>query len=718
VVFSGFSPARKAAVAGAACMALLASWTCTRSLLLRSPVPALSPAQREQAARVRILRDSFGVPHVFGKTDADAAFGLAYAHAEDDWPTLQDVLAAARGRLGLLHASRTAVENDYYAQLIDVAGQVAAQYPALSPEVKRVLDGYAEGLNAYAALHPSQADGRLLPLTGRDVAAGFAHKLPLLFGLSGVLRALAGTRPLHAGDELASLELSPGLATGSNAHAVLARRSEDGITRLNVNSHQPWAGPVAWYEAQVVSDEGWNMTGGLFPGAPFVLLGHNQTLGWAHTNNQPHLIDVYELRMNPERPHEYRYDDRWLPLDEGDARLELDVGVFLLPLHKKVYRSVHGPVVETSHGFYAIRYAGIDRALRSIEQWYRMDKARNLAEWKAAMEVQGVPMFNTVYADLRNIFYVYNALIPVRRGSTDPSLILPGDSADALWSEYLPFARLPQVENPPSGFVFNCNTTPFQATDGPGNPSPSNFPASAGIERTMNNRGLRSLALFGGAAPISRDEFFKFKFDRVYGRGSPMIEQVVAPLVESFTPRTDDERRALALLSAWDGAAEEGSTAATLAILTSDALFKTASRSSRPSLADAFRGAISFLVAGYGRVAVPLGEVQRLRRGSVDLPLGGGPDVLNAASSNKEGKHLVGTEGDSYILIAEFGPGGVVSQSIQPYGASNRPGSDHYADQAPLFVQRTLKPTWRAPEELRAHLSLEYSPGEELSRHR
>jgi acyl-homoserine lactone acylase PvdQ len=681
-------------------------------------VAALTPAQREQAARVRILRDSFGVPHIFGKTDADAAFGLAYAHAEDDWPTLQDVLAAAEGRLGLLHPSKAAAENDYYTQLVDVAGQLETQYPALSPEMRRVLDGYAEGLNAYAALHPSQADGRLLPVTGRDIAAGFAHKLPLLFGLAGVLRALGGDGPLHAGDELASLAPAPGLLAGSNAHAVLARRSIDGVTRLNINSHQPWAGPVAWYEAQVVSEEGWNMTGALFPGAPVVLLGHNETLGWAHTNNRPHLIDVFELRMNPERAHEYRFDGRWVPLAESDARLEVDLGVFTLPLHKKVYRSVHGPVVETSHGFYAIRYAGIDRALRSVEQWYRMDKARDFAEWKAAMEMQGVPMFNTIYADRSNVLYVYNALIPVRRSTDDPSLILPGDREDALWSEYIPFARLPQVQNPPSGFVFNCNTTPFNATDGPGNPSPADFPSSAGIERTMNNRGLRSLALFGGAAPISREEFFQFKFDRVFARGSPMLDQVVSPLLESFTPRTDDERRALALLRGWDGAAEEGSAAASLAILTEGALSRTAHGSSRPSLADAFRAAISFLVAGYGRVGVPLGELQRLRRGSVDLPLGGAPDVLNAATSKKDGKHLVGTEGDSYILIAEFGPAGVVSHSIQPYGASNRPGSDHYADQAPLFVKHAFKPTWRRREDLRAHLSLEYSPGEELSRHR
>ncbi|GAC1345810.1 MAG: acylase [Myxococcales bacterium] len=714
--FVPLSRARKVAAVAALCAALVASWAGAR-WLLRTPVPALTAAQREQAGRVHILRDTFGVPHVFGAADADAAFGLAYAHAEDDWPTIQDVLAAARGKLGLLHLSKTAAENDYYAQLIDVSGQVETQYPALPEDVRRVLEGYAQGLNAFAALHPAQADGRLLPVSGRDVAAGFAHKLPLLFGLSGVLRALGAGAPLHAGDELAALQAAPGLATGSNAHAVLARRSTDGVTRLNVNSHQPWEGPVAWYEAQVASEEGWNMTGGLFPGSPVVLLGHNDALGWSHTVNKPHLIDVYELRMNPERPHEYRFDGRWLPLEESEATLELDAVLLTLPLHKKVYRSVHGPVLETSHGFYAIRYAGIDRGLRAVEQWYRMNKARSLSEWKAAMEVQGIPIFNTVYADRANVLYVYNALVPVRRSSDDPALVLPGDKAEALWSDYLPFAKLPRVENPPSGFVFSCNTTPFSATDGLGNPSPADFPAAAGIERTMNNRGLRSLALFGGSRPISREDFLAFKFDRVYARGSPLFEQVVSPLLESFTPRTGDERAGLALLRAWDGSAGEESTAAALAILTSDALFKVAG-GPRPALADAYRSAVAFLIAGYGRLGVPLGEVQRLRRGSVDLPLGGGPDVLNAVSSKKVGKHLVGAEGDSFVLVAEFGPAGVTSQSIQPYGASNRPGSDHYADQAPLFVRRTLKPAWRTREELRAHLSREYAPGEELSRHR
>ena len=667
---------------------------------LRAP-PPLTAGQRAQAARVRILRDSYGVPHIFGQSDGDAAFGLAYAHAEDDWPTLQAILAASRGQLGLLQISKTALSNDYYAQLIDVAGQVEAQYPKLPEDLQKVLEGYAAGLNAYAALHPGEADARLLPLTGRDIAGGFAHKLPLMFDLPGTLRALADQR---AGD---LIEPAHDAAEGSNAHAVLARRATDGVTRLNVNSHQPWDGPVAWYEVQVHSEEGWNMTGSLFPGAPVVLHGHNDTLGWAHTVNKPQLVDVYALEMNPQSPHQYRFGGRWLPLTETRAALPLDLGLLTVTLHKAVYRSVHGPVYESAGHFYALRYAAIDRALTSVLQWYRMDKARSLPEWKEAMRLQGIPMFNTVYADKGNILYVYNALLPRRAAGEDPARVLRGDDPALVFSGYLPFDRLPRVENPPSGFVFNTNTTPFRATEGPGNPDSAN-PDFAGIERTLNNRGLRSLRLFGGGAPISREDFLRFKFDRAYARDSRMFTGIVGPLLASAAPGAD---RGLDLLRQWDGVAADDSAAAALAVLTWTVLDEQEKAGKPADTAAAWREAGAFLQRHFGTIEVPLGKLQRLRRGKVDLPLGGGPDVLNAAYAKRERGHLVGTQGDSYILLAEFGPGGVRSSSVIQYGASNRPDSPHYADQSELFLRHELKPAWRTLAEIRAHLESEDNPG-------
>ena len=664
---------------------------------------------------MRILRDTFGVPHVFGETDADAAFGLAYAHAEDDFPTIQDLLAAARGKLGLLHLSKKAVQNDYYVELIGVRAQVDAQYGALPADVRAVLEGYARGLNLYAYLHPGEADGRFFPTSGRDVAAGFIHKLPIMLGLPRVLGALDEARPRHVGDVVVAEADRPNESfPGSNGHAILGARATDGVTRLNVNSHQPWEGPVAWYETQVVSDQGWNMTGGTFPGAPIVLHGHNEHLGWAHTVNSPDLIDVYELVRDPSRPHGYRFDGATRDLEAHDAALELDVGFFTLTLHKEVEASVQGPVLETKHGTYAVRFAGIGRGILAAEQWFRMNKARSLEEWKSAMRIQGIPMFNTAYADRSNVFYVYNALLPKRTPGFDYRAVLPGDRSDVVFHDYLPFDELPQVQNPPAGFIQTCNSSPFLTTAGPGNPADT-YPPSMGIEHTLTNRARRSLALLGRDGPISADDFVRMKFDRVYDRQGTIFTRVVDPLLATFEPRTKDETRALDLLRAWDGATEESSPAATLAILTYKAAVPEMHGEGDPELPDvaaAFRDSIRWLVASHGRVDVPLGEVQRLRRGDVDLPLGGGPDIMNAAYTRRESGHLVGTQGDSYVLLVDFTDAGPRSRSIINYGASSRPGSPHFADQAPLFVRHELKPAWRTTEEIRAHLEREYHPGE------
>src|SRR5258708_37199722 len=287
----------------------LVAWQRIRHSLRPRPGPP-SLAALAQAQRVRILRDKWGVPHVFGQSDADAAFGLAYAHAEDDWPTIQGALAAARGQLGLLLLSKTAIGNDYYAQLVRVREQVDEQYGALPSDYRAVLEGYASGLALYCSLHPDEADGRLFPISGRDVAAGFVHKIPLMIGMAKVLQAIDGGPERRAGDALALESIPPGPyeIIASNEHAVLARRSTDGITRLNVNSTQPWEGPVSWYEAQIHSEAGWNMTGGTFPGAPVILHGHNDHLGWAHTNNAPHQIDVYRLETDDRRPGQYSFE--------------------------------------------------------------------------------------------------------------------------------------------------------------------------------------------------------------------------------------------------------------------------------------------------------------------------------------------------------------------------------------------------------------------------
>src|SRR6185437_7869165 len=171
------------------------------------------------------------------------------------FPTIQAVLAASRGRLSLLHLGTLPLANDWYAAFVGVREEVDATYASLPDDVRAVLDGYARGLSYYAYLHPDEADTRLLPYTGRDIALGFAHKLQLMLGIDGVIGVLRSDAPPQVGAPVFRAEPVP--TAGSNAHALSGARATDGVTRLNVNSHQPWEGPVAWYEAHVHSDEGW-----------------------------------------------------------------------------------------------------------------------------------------------------------------------------------------------------------------------------------------------------------------------------------------------------------------------------------------------------------------------------------------------------------------------------------------------------------------------------
>ena len=709
------------------------------SLMLALPLiscsafrPAPTPPEptamaRQYAGEVVIHRDRWGIPHVFGKTDNATTFGLAYAHAEDDFPLIQGSLVAARGQLARLKLAKISIVNDYLVRLLGIGEKADRQYRAMPPSFRKFLDAYAEGLNYYAHHHPAEADGRFFPLSGKDVVAGFVHKIPLMMGVGKLLQDLF-SRPAERLEAGAAIQkhytaMDQGLTgfdgglAGSNAHAVGSRRSADGRVRLNINSHQPWEGPVAWYEAHVASQEGWNAIGGTFPGAPVILHGHNQHLGWAHTVNRPDFIDVYKLTMHPDGSLQYRFDNQWLPLTVKKAAMAIDLGLFEWTLHRDVYASVHGPVVEIKGNYFAIRYAGAARHGLAVQQWYRMNKAENFAQWKAAMAMQGLPMMNTVYADRENIYYLYNALLPVRDNGFDWMAILPGDTSRAVWTETLPFEALPQVLNPPSGLVLNTNSTPFAATVGKGNPDPGDFSPTLGIETLMNNRAIRSHELFGTDDSITREEFIRYKFDRRYSKQSAMFRDVLGPLMEGFATGNEDENKALDLLKNWDGEMDEDSAAATLARLTYEPIHRVRMfqpvGAPVPTPEETFREAVGFLKKHYGRVDVPLGTVQRLRRGETDLPVGGGTDTLNAVHTRRVGRHVVGRQGDAYVLIAEFSDEGVESWAIHQYGNVNRKTSPHYDDQAPLFVRRQLRPSLLTEKAIGENLERAYHPGEE-----
>jgi len=537
------------------------------TLACATPPPALTPPA--EARRVRILRDRYGIPHLFGERDADVAFGLAWAHAEDDFPTIQRTIVMERGRLGELEGPDGA-RSDYLVALLRIHEQVESGYETqLSAEFRAVAEAYAAGLNFYAARHPQELLlPDLLPFRGQDIVAGFAHKMPFFEGLLDVLSSLSKYAPAKGQARAGAPEQRPPILLGSNAFALARTRASDGRTHLAVNSHQPWDGPVAWYEAQLHSDEGWDASGGLFPGSPMVLHGHNARLGWAHTVNRPDLIDVYRLEIDPENPGRYRLDGTWREFERRDVPLRVKLLGFLpWTITREARWAAQGPVLEFGEGdaktVYAFRIAGAGD-LRAGEQWWRMNRAQDRAQWLDAMRMNAIPMFNTAYADADgHIGYVYNALLPVRDPAFDWAGVLPGDTSKAIWTSYLPFDALPRVEDPPRGFVQNANSTPFTAS-GPGALDPGTFPPSLGIETRETERSRRLLALLGDGSQLSPEAFERVKWDQRYDGGS-WVDDSLAKLLAA--PGQGDVAEAQALLSRWDRTLPADSREGALAIL-------------------------------------------------------------------------------------------------------------------------------------------------------
>ncbi len=390
-------------------------------------------------------------------------------------------------------------------------------------------------------------------------------------------------------------------------------------------------------------------------------------------------------------------------------------GHFQWTFVREVLWSVYGPTVRTPHGTYAIRYAGMGD-VRAVEQWYRMNKAHTRDEWQAAMRITGIPNFNVVYADREgHIGYAYNARLPKRVEGYDWSQYLPGDRSETLWTETLGFDEMPQVQDPPSGFVASANSTPFQVTAGVGNPDPARWSKTFGMETHLTNRELRALELLGGDDAITRDAFERYKFDTAYSARSATALRLKT-LLDAAPPLDPLAREGQELLRSWDLRADLEDPAAALAILT-----LRPGNDNRPppvapdELVRRLEHSAHLLKSAFGRLDVPWGEVNRLRRGPVDLPLGGAPDVLRAIYGFRAGDgRLVAVGGDSYILLVEWDrEGRVHSRSIHPFGSSTLdPASPHYADQSPLFARGELKPVWLDESEIRAHLVREYRPGD------
>ena len=679
---------------------------------------------------VEILRDKLGIPHVYGKKDVDTAFGLGYVQSEDDFSTLQSVVLATRGTLAS-EVGYGAAKTDFVVAFMGVWDTVNARFDTEVPmHIQQIAQAYADGINLYAAQNMHKVSRYLLPVSAKDVVAGFTFKNPMFYGFDQILGELVSpSKPREMAQAVAegqatifSWQEQQHIPIGSQGIAISAERSEDGFTHLLINSHQPLRGPVAWYEVRLHSEEGWDMVGSTFPGAPVIVHGHNQHLGWANTVNKPDLVDIYQLTINPQNERQYWLDEQWVDFEIRTANILVKLfGPIRWTFAREIKISQHGPVMETEQGAFAVRWAGMNE-VRILEFMFTANKATNKDEFEAALALNAMPSINFVYADKEgNIAHYYNAKFPKRPEGWEWQKILPGNRSDLIWQAYHPFSMMPKTVNPQSGLVYNANNPPWFSTDGNDDANPLLFPSSMGIETFVTNRALQIEALLGGQEKISLSRFKATKYDLHYHVDSNQIIQLKAWLGEqSETLLSDSQKEALSALKNWNLSTHKDNTEAALAVLTMAPIQK--GRGALVPSADitkAFTQAVADLTYYHGSVKVPYGQVFRLKQGTKNLPISGGPDILRAVYGgefNSQGQ-IENIAGDGFMMFVAWDKNGLVnSEAIHQYGSATLDqDSAHFTDQMEMFVAHQERKVLLDKSQVEAVITRRYKPGQNAS---
>jgi acyl-homoserine-lactone acylase len=663
--------------------------------------------------RISITRDLWGTPHIYAPTDAEVAYGLAWANAEDAFEQMQEALLVGKGMLGRVRGAEGA-KADFFRHAIDAEGTVERQFATdISADFLRYLEGYCLGINDFAQAHPKRILLKdAFPINPKDILQSY---LVAFSFLSGVGDAVA------AGMSGDFSELETRKALGSNAYAINSSLSDNGHTYLCTNPHFMVDGPLSFYEAHLQSDEGLNIAGALFQGCASVCLGSNTNLGWGMTFNHFDRVDMYELKMHPIKPNYYEFEGKWCKLEDRPVKLKVKIGPVTIPVKRKSFWSVYGPTFKSETGkLYALR-APSYTTIKAAEQYYRMNKARNLTEFKAALSLQGLPLFNIVYADKDdNLLYISNGLYPKRDTSYNWRLTVPGNTQKTLWTSCHSIAELPQVENPNCGYIFNCNNTPYNATCAAENTLPT-LPQYADSRPGNTNRALRFMELIAGKNQISFTDFKAIKFDNSYPANGKFIESL-QPLLAMNPDQYADIAPQIRLMQQWSRQANLDSIAPTYYLIALTRLFEQKKyqgdepflfgfSASEKDFADAIRYSKHFLERRFKTTDVPLKSVQRYLRSDGDQTVAGFADVMmaNYAMPYKNGKYKL-IFGDTYIHFADFSSEGLQRiESLLPFSL-NSAKNKGYADQLDMYNRQITKPIYLEQKSIQSVAQISYHP--------
>ena len=660
-----------------------------------------------------ILWDSFGVPHIYAKTEEGGFYGFGYAQAQSHGNLLLRMYGESRARAAEYWGEKYE-SQDKWLVANDVPARSVQWFRQQTPQMQKNLEAFAAGINAYAAAHPDRIAAEVkvvLPLKGVDIIA-HAQRLMNFGYIASDRKVLADPSINEAG--------------GSNAWAVAPSRSASGKAMLLANPHLPWApSQLTYYEAQITAP-GLAIYGATQVGLPVLRFGFNNDLGFTNTVNTMQGFTSYQLTLEGNC---YRFDGKVLPFKSETKSYKVKQADGTLKTVSFEQKStVHGPVFTLPDGktVIALKVAGLDRS-GVLEQYLDMGKARDWVTFEKALRRMQVVMFNIIYADRAgHILYLDNGLLP-KHTSGDLkywSAPVPGDTSATLWKDVHSYDDMPKLFDPATGFVQNANDPPWLAT-WPRALDPRAFPAYVAPVGPMSQRAQMSVKLMTKTPKISFDDFVSRKLTTT----SLMAERMLPDLLAAAAGSNDaDVQAATALLKDWDHRFEPDSRAALLfetwagifaprnftdqsnyaVKWTLDDPLETPRGLKDPAAAVAMlKQAVAKTKQLYGAIDRPYGDVSRFHIGDVSVPANGGFGNTGVFRTITWGPMKNGertpVHGETWVSMVEFGTP-LKAVGLMSYGNSSQPGSKHNSDQLQLLADKKFRSLWIDRADIERHL--------------
>ena len=695
----------------------------TRLLILLALLPTFSADAASPAKGTEILWDKFGVAHVYAKNTDDLFYGYGWAQAQSHGNLLLKLYGESRGR-GAEYFGASYLEGDKWVWTNGVPQRSAEWLALQKPEFRRYLEAFAKGINDYAAKNPgalSEEARRVLPVTALDPIE-HTHRI-VHFTYMGSQR-LANPGPGRgAAAELASLLETPE-SIGSNAWAIAPAHTANGKAMLLGNPHLPWGDWSTYYEIHLTAP-GIDLYGASQVGFPVLRFVCSQYLGFNQTVNSPDLVDLYRIKTQADG---YLFDGKVLPFekDSHDIKIRQPDASFKTET-LQITRTVHGPVIRKEPGGapIAMKVAALDRPFL-LEQYWQMETAHDFAGFQKAAARLQVPTFNIVYADRDgHIEYLWNAALP-RRAKGDLAFwagVVPGDTSETLWHDYISYEELPKVIDPPNGFVHNTNDPPWNAA-WPNTLDPSKYPPYIAA-KNISFRAERSLRMLTENDKLTYEKFIELKHSTRAELADRILPELLAAAAQYGTPLA---KQAADVLSKWDRHADAESRGAVL-------FYAWATRFMGPALGSQAGFAVPYDMADplktprglkdpqkavqqldeaaaetqaqNGALDVEWGKVMRYQFAGVDLAANGGFGNLGIFRVITFGPLHNGTRsqthGETWVSAVEFSSP-LKMKVLLSYGNSSQPGSPHQTDQLPYLTRKELRMAWRTRPEIEANL--------------